>query len=93
MVLGVSPRPAWRPGSEPLEHLERYALELMEALAGGLAAVKFQYAFFESLGGTGWALLERLVAAARVLGLPVVHDAKRGDVDSTAEAYRRALAG
>ncbi|ADR36885.1 orotidine 5'-phosphate decarboxylase [Oceanithermus profundus DSM 14977] len=90
LVLGVDPRPAWHPGPEPLEHLERYALELMETLADGLAAVKFQYAFFEALGGAGWALLERLVAAARVLGLPVIHDAKRGDIGSTAEAYARA---
>lgn len=90
LVLGVDPRPAWHPGPEPLEHLEHYALELMEALSDALAAVKFQYAFFEALGGAGWALLERLVAAARVLGLPVVHDAKRGDIGSTAEAYAQA---
>ena len=90
LVLGVDPRPAWHPGPEPLAHLERYAAELMEALAGDLAAVKFQYAFFEALGGTGWELLERLVATARVLGLPVIHDAKRGDIGSTAEAYARA---
>lgn len=90
LVLGVDPRPAWHPGPEPLVHLERYAAELMEALAADLAAVKFQYAFFEALGSGGWALLERLVATARVLGLPVIHDAKRGDIGSTAEAYARA---
>ena len=90
LVLGVDPRPAWHPGPEPLEHLERYALELMEALSDGLAAVKFQYAFFEVLGLEGLERLERLIAAARVLGLPVVHDAKRGDIGSTAEAYAQA---
>jgi len=90
LVLGVDPRPAWHPGPEPLGHLERYAAELMEALAADLAAVKFQYAFFEALGSDGWELLARLVATARVLGLPVIHDAKRGDVGSTAEAYARA---
>jgi len=90
LVLGVDPRPAWHPHPDPLTHLERYALELMEALADGLAAVKFQYAFFEALGAPGWELLERLVAAARVLGLPVIHDAKRGDIGSTAAAYARA---
>ncbi len=90
LVLGVDPRPAWHPGPDPLAHLEGYATRLMEALAPDLAAVKFQYAFFEALGGSGWALLERLVATARVLGLPVVHDAKRGDIGTTAAAYARA---
>ncbi|HGY10198.1 MAG TPA: orotidine-5'-phosphate decarboxylase [Oceanithermus profundus] len=90
LVLGVDPRPAWHPGPDPLAHVERYTGELMEALASRLAAVKFQYAFFEALGAPGWVLLERLVAMARVLALPVIHDAKRGDVGSTAEAYARA---
>lgn len=90
LVLGVDPRPEWHPGPDPLVHLERYSLELMEALAAELAAVKFQYAFFEALGLEGLELLERLIATARVLGLPVIHDAKRGDIGSTAAAYARA---
>jgi orotidine-5'-phosphate decarboxylase len=90
LVLGVDPRPELHPGPDPLVHLEGYARALMEELAGDLAAVKFQYAFFEALGLEGQALLERLVAAARVLGLPVIHDAKRGDIGSTAVAYARA---
>jgi len=90
LVLGVDPRPELHPGPDPLAHVEGYTLALLEELAGELAAVKFQYAFFEALGSTGWALLERLVAAARVLGLPVIHDAKRGDIGSTAAAYARA---
>ena len=90
LVLGVDPRAELHPGPRPLEHAESYALELMEALAERLAAVKFQYAFFEAFGTPGWELLERLIAAARVLGLPVIHDAKRGDIGSTAAAYARA---
>ncbi len=90
LVLGVDPRPRLHPGREPLVHLERYALDLMEALGPRLAAVKFQYAFFEALGLDGIALLDHLIAAARVLGLPVIHDAKRGDIGTTAAAYARA---
>ncbi len=89
LVLGVDPRPDLH-GPEPLTHLRRYALALFEALAGRLAAVKFQLAFFEALGPEGMALLVELASAARVMGLPVIFDGKRGDIGSTAEAYAEA---
>ncbi len=93
LVLGVDPRPSLHPGPDPLAHVERYTGGLIEALTPRLAAVKFQFAFFEALGAPGWALLERLVATARVLALPVILDAKRADIGSTAEAYARATLG
>jgi orotidine-5'-phosphate decarboxylase len=73
-----------------LAHLRRYTLELLEALAPRLAAVKFQLAFFEALGPRGMELLLELASASRVMGLPVIFDGKRGDIGSTAEAYARA---
>ena len=89
LVLGVDPRPELH-GKEPLAHIRRYTLELLEALAPRLAAVKFQLAFFEALGPEGMELLWELVSGARVMGLPVIFDGKRGDIGSTAEAYARA---
>ncbi|RIH82933.1 Orotidine 5'-phosphate decarboxylase [Meiothermus luteus] len=89
LVLGVDPRPGLH-GPEPLEHIRRYTLGLMEALAGKICAVKFQTAFFEALGPAGFGLMHELVVGARVLSLPVIVDAKRGDIGSTAEAYARA---
>ncbi|AEV16995.1 Orotidine 5'-phosphate decarboxylase [Thermus sp. CCB_US3_UF1] len=89
LVLGVDPRPELH-GPEPLAHLRRYALGLFEALGKRLAAVKFQLAFFEALGPEGMALLEELASGARVMGLPVIFDGKRGDIGSTAEAYAAA---
>ncbi|GEM85303.1 orotidine 5'-phosphate decarboxylase [Meiothermus hypogaeus NBRC 106114] len=89
LVLGVDPRPRLH-GPEPLTHIRRYSLELMEALAPRLGAVKFQTAFFEALGPQGFALMHELIVAARVLSLPVIIDAKRGDIGSTAEAYAEA---
>lgn len=86
LVLGVDPRPGLH-GPEPLVHIRRYTLELMEALASKLGAVKFQAAFFEAMGPQGFALMHELITAARVLSLPVIVDAKRGDIGSTAEAY------
>ncbi|WP_298630461.1 orotidine-5'-phosphate decarboxylase [uncultured Thermus sp.] len=86
LVLGVDPRPGLH-GPEPLRHLRRYSLEVFEALAPKLAAVKFQLAFFEALGPKGMELLLELASAARVMGLPVIFDGKRGDVGTTAAAY------
>ena len=89
LVLGVDPRPGLH-GREPLPHIRRYALALMEALAPRLGAVKFQLAFFEALGPRGLELLLELASGARVMGLPVIFDGKRGDIGSTAEAYAEA---
>ena len=89
LVLGVDPRPTLH-GPEPLAHIRRYTLELLEALAPRLAAAKFQLAFFEALGPEGTALLWELASASRVMGLPVIFDGKRGDIGSTAGAYARA---
>ena len=67
--------------------LETFAMTAVEALAGTVAAVKPQSAFFERHGARGIAVLERAVAAARDLGALVVLDVKRGDIGSTAQAY------
>jgi orotidine-5'-phosphate decarboxylase len=89
LVLGIDPRPELHPG-HPIESVRRYSLELMEALCVKVGAVKFQAAFFEAMGPQGFALMHELIGGARVLSLPVMVDAKRGDIGSTAEAYARA---
>jgi orotidine-5'-phosphate decarboxylase len=89
LVLGVDPRPELH-GRDPLAHIRGYTLALMEALAPRLAAVKFQLAFFEALGPQGMGLLFELASGARVMGLPVLFDGKRGDIGPTAAAYARA---
>jgi orotidine-5'-phosphate decarboxylase len=67
--------------------LEQFAMTAVEALAGTVAAVKPQSAFFERHGARGVAVLEQVIAAARELGALVVLDAKRGDIGSTVQAY------
>jgi orotidine-5'-phosphate decarboxylase len=67
--------------------LERFAATVVEALAGQVAVLKPQSAFFERFGSRGIAVLERTIADARSAGALVVTDAKRGDVGSTMEAY------
>ncbi len=66
---------------------------LIDATAQSCVAVKLQLARFEVLGAAGWAVLEALAAHARRLGLLVIADGKRGDIDVTARAYAGALIG
>jgi orotidine-5'-phosphate decarboxylase len=67
--------------------LRTFGATCVEAFAGEVGVVKPQVAFFERHGAAGMAELERLVAHARAAGLLVINDAKRGDIDTTAEAY------
>jgi orotidine-5'-phosphate decarboxylase len=68
-----------------------HCVALMDATAEACVAVKPQLARFELLGAAGWSVLEAVVAHARSLGLLVIADGKRGDIDVTARAYARAL--
>ena len=70
--------------------LERFALTVVEALAGQVAVLKPQSAFFERFGARGIGVLERTIAEARAAGTLVLLDAKRGDIGSTVEAYAQA---
>lgn len=73
------------------------ALELGERILAAanhdLAIVKPQVAFFERFGAEGFKALEELTAAARAREILVLADAKRGDIDSTADAYGEAWFG
>ena len=70
--------------------LHTFGMRCIEAFAGVVPVVKPQVAFFERCGSAGIAALEAVIAAAREAGLIVIADAKRGDVDSTVEAYASA---
>ncbi len=54
-------------------------------------AVKPQLARFEALGASGWWALEEVCEHAHALGLLVIADGKRGDIDVSARAYASAL--
>ena len=70
-----------------------YASGIIDAVADVAAAIKPQAAFFEQYGAAGWDALRRVVACAREHELPVIVDAKRGDIGSTSVAYAAALFG
>ena len=92
LCLGIDPDPAALPPgfSADLPGVERFATLLVEAAAPYAAAVKPNLAFFEAFGSAGMAALER-IRATLPADLPVVADAKRGDIGSTAARQAVAL--
>ncbi|TDE92498.1 orotidine-5'-phosphate decarboxylase [Occultella glacieicola] len=73
--------------------VREFSLRVVEAVAGQVAAVKPQSAFFERYGSAGMAALEETIAACRAAGLLCVVDAKRGDIGSTMDGYADAFLG
>ncbi|MET9403056.1 orotidine-5'-phosphate decarboxylase [Kitasatospora sp. NPDC002965] len=71
--------------------LETFSRTVVEALAGRVAVLKPQAAFFERFGSRGVAVLEKSVEEARSAGALVLMDAKRGDIGSTMAAYAEAF--
>ncbi|WP_222193666.1 orotidine-5'-phosphate decarboxylase [Modestobacter italicus] len=67
--------------------LARFTDTVVDALAGHVAVLKPQLAFYERHGSRGLAALEDAVARARSAGALVLLDAKRGDIGSTMDAY------
>jgi uridine monophosphate synthetase len=64
-------------------------LRLIDATAEFALAFKPNAAFFESFGAEGMAALKEVIAQVPA-GIPVILDAKRGDIADTAEAYAKA---
>ena len=63
---------------------------VIEATADLVCAFKPNYAFYEAEGLPGLEALRRTVDCAHAHGVPVILDAKRGDIAHSAEAYARA---
>jgi orotidine-5'-phosphate decarboxylase len=92
LCLGIDPEPDGLPDGFPptIDGVERFARLLVEAGTPYAAAIKPNLAFFEAFGSAGLAALER-VRAAIPPDVPVVLDAKRGDIGSTAARQAVAL--
>ena len=72
-----------------------FCLNLVKQTAPYAAAFKPNAAFFEVFGADGWTVLKQVIDAVHEesnrLGskIPIILDAKRGDIASTAEAYAK----
>ncbi|CAM3416625.1 orotidine-5'-phosphate decarboxylase [Stackebrandtia soli] len=75
---------------DSLDGARQFCETLVAAVAGHVAFVKPQSAFFERFGSGGIALLENVIAESRRAGALVLLDVKRGDIGSTMSAYAQA---
>ena len=89
LCVGLDPDPARLPAGLPrsADGLYAFCAAIVEATADLVIAIKPQIAYFAAQRAE--AQLERLIAHMRATapGVPVILDAKRGDIGSTAEQY------
>ena len=86
LCVGLDPDPTRIPGGDVTAFLR----EVVAATSDLVCCYKPNLAFFEALGDEGYTALHATLAAIPE-SVPVLADAKRGDIGSTAEAYARAL--
>lgn len=98
LCVGLDPFPDRIPAlfgdaAKDIAAVEKFFGAILDRVAGKCAAVKPQIGLFEPYGAEGVAVARRLTAAAKERGLPVILDAKRGDIGTTADGYVRATLG
>ncbi|MFW6003442.1 MAG: orotidine-5'-phosphate decarboxylase [Halanaeroarchaeum sp.] len=89
--VGLDPDPARLPPSVADADLPRWAFNrrIIDATHEHAAAYKPNVAFYED--ADGWRALRETIAYAHGKDVPVVLDAKRGDIGNTARQYARLL--
>jgi orotidine-5'-phosphate decarboxylase len=101
LVIGVDPEPKRlfgekslfqkaNPGQSRQGLLDAFCEVVVSVAASTACAVKPQSAFFEAMGLWGLESLARCIKLARSQDIPVILDAKRGDIGNTAAAYASA---
>ncbi len=93
LCVGLDPDPAAFPShfaaGEPGQALLDWGRRLIDQTADLVCCYKPNIAFYEQFGAAGWEALRQTIAAVPP-DIPVLLDAKRGDIGSTATAYARA---
>ncbi|HSM70437.1 MAG TPA: orotidine-5'-phosphate decarboxylase [Anaerolineales bacterium] len=94
LCVGLDPHISELKEPSPASALD-FCLNLVRETAPYAAAFKPNAAFFEVFGAEGWTALKQVIEAIDAESkrqgslIPVVLDAKRGDIASTAEAYAK----
>lgn len=88
LCVGLDPQPELIPARYP--SVTAFTRAIVEATADLACAFKPNVAFYEALGAPGLQALRDTLAAIPD-DIPVILDAKRGDIASTANAYVRAV--
>ncbi len=91
LCVGIDPR--IEVGEKSYEMLVAYGKRVVDACAPVAVAFKPQLAFFECHGAAGLKALDTILEHIFSMDpdFPVILDAKRGDIGSTAEAYAQSL--
>lgn len=88
LCVGLDPHPADL-ADQSAKAARDFCIRLIEETTDLVAAYKPNAAFFEAFGASGVRALSVVISAVPD-GIPVILDAKRGDIASTARAYARA---
>ena len=94
LCVGLDPHVSLLPEASAEAALE-FSLRIVQETSRYAAAFKPNAAFFEFFGAPGWDALSELIAAIKTesqrIGsmIPIILDAKRGDIASTADAYAK----
>jgi orotidine-5'-phosphate decarboxylase len=86
VCVGLDPDPALMPIQDPIE----FCKKIIEATSDLVCAYKPNLAFFEAMGEHGWHVLTETLAAIPP-EIPVIGDAKRGDIGNTSAGYAHAI--
>jgi orotidine-5'-phosphate decarboxylase len=86
LCVGLDPDPKLMPQVGVFQ----FNREIIDATLDLVCAYKLNLAFYEALGVEGLKALEKTLTHVPK-GIPVIGDAKRGDIASSSEAYARAL--
>jgi orotidine-5'-phosphate decarboxylase len=87
LCVGLDPDPGLMPEKTSVLDFNR---ALIEATCDLVCAYKLNFAFYEALDSPGISALKETIKAVPE-GIPVIGDAKRGDIGNTARAYARAI--
>ena len=95
LCVGLDPDPAKLPkplqGRDTIRAVEAFLAQIIEATRDLVCAYKPNSAFYEALGPEGFSLLRRLICEIIPEEIPVILDAKRGDIATTARKYAEAV--
>jgi uridine monophosphate synthetase len=94
LCLGLDPEISKIPGSgdggSDIERMKNWCMGLIHQTAELICCIKPNIAFFEQYGAEGIKALKEILRMVPQ-EIPVLLDAKRGDIGSTAEAYAKAV--
>jgi len=87
LCIGLDPDPERMPSDVTVLEFNR---AIIDATSDLVCAYKLNFAFYEALGDAGLTALKQTVKHIPDI-IPVIGDAKRGDIGNTSKAYARAI--